>query len=266
MPYHPEHLAIEIDNNVATISIKDKKIAVVDLTHPVWQWGAEHTTDERYMQSIELVGDTKKLVGLGAKYLSGGKIMPIFKSRETNDGVKIFYDSDSLLETKREDHSKIYRARFHSYEHLHGLRLTDYIGYEVSDKKTGLAKIYDKQEKLIAEQIEPNKIKVMRSAGSRFTKLEEAEYAIVNQYKQASRLSNGCLSIHQMKPKEVTVYDNADKKIAKFKFYENGKMEECYQLDTKGTQKNYHHYNPQGKEDTLYQRFCLLKKTLFRSQ
>ena len=252
MTYNPEHLTIEIDDkNVATISNHDEKIAKINLNHPVWQWGVEHATDEQYMQSVELLGSTQKLVGLGAHYQKGGKIIPVFKSRETRDKTKIFYDSDSFRETKRDCGDKIYKARFNSYEYMQGLIVTDYIGYEISDKKNELAKIYDQHGKLIAEQIEQNKIKLMSSAGTRFTNLGGAEYAIIEQYGQPTRLSNGCLSIHRMKPKEVTIYDNNDKQMAKFKFYENSKIEECYQLNTKGKRRNYHHYNTKGKEDTF---------------
>ena len=261
MSYNPEQLMIKKDaENIATIvSESGEEIARIDLNHPTWQFGAKHVSDEQYMQSIELLGNTKKLEGISAHYFREGIVVPSFKSRETKDGTNIFYDvncdadnSIPFCEVKRDCGDKTYIARYNSYEHMQGLTITDYVGYGVLDQKTDLVKVYDEHENLIAEQIEKQKIKVTPAAATKYTALKGSAYAIVELYGEPARLPGGCISIHRMKPKSATVYDNSDKEMAKFKFYENGMIEECYQLNKQGKRKNYHHYNTSGKENTLW--------------
>lgn len=261
MSYKPEQLMIKKDaENIATIvSESGEKIARIDLNHPAWRFGAKHVSDKQYMKSIELLGNTKKLEGISAHYFIGGIVVPSFESRETKDGTNIFYDVDCdednsipFREVQRDCGDKTYIARYNSYEHMQGLTITDYVGYGVLDQKTDFVTIYDEHENLLAEQIEEQKIKVTPDAATKYTDLKGAAYAIVESYGEPARFPNGCISIHRIKPKSATIYDNSDKEMAKFKFYENGMIEECYQLNKQGKRKNYHHYNTSGKENTLW--------------
>ena len=82
------------------------------------------------MQSIELLGDTKKLEGISAQYLKGGIVTSVFKSREIKDGTKILYEincnpdlSISFCERNRDCGDKTYMALFNSYKHMQGFVL-----------------------------------------------------------------------------------------------------------------------------------------------
>lgn len=267
MLYRPEKIRIKElgENIIEIVSTKSGPIARIDLSNDVWRVSSKQKSDEMYMQSIELLGDTKKIEGISAHYRIGG-VVPVLSSRETMDGAKITYDldydpeglSDSFREMKREDKNKIITPRYSSYEHMRGLEIVDYDGCDVLDKKSGLTKVYNKSGNLIAEQIDENRLKVMHLAGSKFTELQGAKYAIVEQYGGLARFSHGNISIHRMKPKTVTVFNENNKEMAGFKFYENGGLQEAYKVNNEGHKRGYRHYNNSGKNDTFW--YLLTKK------
>ena len=161
MQYFPEKLISKKEaDDIVIIKSDSEPIARIDLKHSVWHLSSEEKTDEQYMQAIELLGSTKKLEGIGAHYQIGGRIVPVFKSRETKDGTKIFYDTscDANLsvpfrEIKRDCGDKIITPRYWDYEHVQGLNITKYEGYEVFDKNNHKTTKYDKAGVVIPEQV-----------------------------------------------------------------------------------------------------------------
>ncbi len=160
MQYFPEKMILkkESDDVVAIIS-DNEPVARINLKHSIWRLSSEEKSDEQYMQAIELLGNTKKIEGIGAHYQIGGVIVPVFKSRETKDGTKIFYDTNSspdlsvsFREIKRDCGDKIITPRYWSYEHMQGLNTTRYDGYDVLDKKSHITTRYDKTGIIIPEQ------------------------------------------------------------------------------------------------------------------
>lgn len=160
MQYFPEKLMIKKkSDDIIEIRSDSEPIAKIDLKHSVWRLSSEEKSDEQYMQAIELLGNTKKLKGIGAHHQIGGIVIPVFKSRETKDGTKIFYDTSCnsdlsvpFREIKRECKDKVITPHFWSYEHMHGLNITKYDGYEVLDKKTAETTQYDKNGNIVTEQ------------------------------------------------------------------------------------------------------------------
>lgn len=160
MQYFPEKLISKKEaDDIVIIKSDSEPIARIDLKHSVWHLSSEEKTDEQYMQAIELLGSTKKLEGIGAHYQIGGIIVPVFKSRETKDGTKIFYDTSCasnlsvpFREIKRDCGDKIITPRYWSYEHMQDLNITRYDGYEVFDKKSNKVTKYDKEGVIIPEQ------------------------------------------------------------------------------------------------------------------
>ena len=156
MKYVPEDLRFKKneDNSVLILS-KNRPIAIVDMSHPVWNPSNEQKTDEQYMKSIKLLGKTKKLEGIGACYQLGGATIPIFRCRETKDGTQIFYSvehdseySSHLLETKRICEDKQITPIYSLLEYMKGFTTKRYDGFEMSDS-SGKTTRYDETGKLL---------------------------------------------------------------------------------------------------------------------
>ena len=160
MQYFPEKMILKKESeDVVVIKSDSEPVARINLKHSVWRLSSEEKSDQQYMQAIELLGNTKKLEGISAHYQIGGTVIPVFKSRETKDGTKIFYDtscnSDSSVpfrEIKRECGDVVITPHFLNYEHMQGLNITKYDGYEVFNKKSHKTTRYDKTGVIIPEQ------------------------------------------------------------------------------------------------------------------
>lgn len=268
MLYKPEKLTFkeQPDNFVLILSGK-KHIARIDLKNKAWKIDKE-ASDKQYMKSIELFEDTAKIEGIGGIYCPG-VVYPCFKSREKKDGTKIFYDYDGdsdvgsvLYEVKRDCGNKIITPRYVNYDYMRGFSELVFTGYQVSDKKSGYIKVYNNQRNMELEQIDEKKIKVFEPAKSKYTRLTDAEYAIIELNEKES--CNAIMGISDVKPKTATIYNDSDKEIAKFRFYKNGQVEECYRIRN-GKRTCYHHYDNTGKENTawyIFKRMLSRNKTL----
>lgn len=291
MGYKPENLIWKKKaNNIMEITTQDgKPIARIDLNHEVWRISAEEKNDKKYMDSVELLGNTKKLEGIGAYYRRGDGIMPVFKTRETTDGIKIFYKTNgkedgarTLQETKRIVNDEIFVPHFYSYEHMRGLEITNYMGYRVTDMKakhttfydasgrviehapiltgSNVIGFYDDLEQLVMER-EDNKLKLYPPSQSPFTQKPGTAYAVVEQYETKnvhSRLlrcvfDEGMYEVNweHLHPKDVCVYNKQDVPMMKIKYRENGRMEEIKKFDENGKQTEYHHFDKFGRENTM---------------
>ena len=168
MKYVPEDLRFKKNEDKSVLILsKNRPVAIVDMSHPVWQPSNEQKTDEQYMKSIKLLGKTKKLEGIGACYQLGGAIIPIFRCRETKDGTKISYSvehdskySSHLLETKRICEDKQITPIYSLREYVKGLTMKWYDGFEVSDK-SGKTTRYDETGKLLKPE-KPKDIKTVK--------------------------------------------------------------------------------------------------------
>ena len=160
MEYIPENLDWKRNpNNIVEIVSKNGPIARIDLNHEIWGFAAKHQSDEIYMKTIELLGDTKKLEGIGKISQLGGVVIPYFECRETTGGEKISYLLDTsspysleFREKERENDKRIINPLFHSYEHMQGLSFTEFSGYKVTDKKSGITTTYDKNGNILPEK------------------------------------------------------------------------------------------------------------------
>ncbi len=161
----PEKLTLKVkSDHTAVISSQKEDVAEINLNDSIWlPVSKDAKTDDRFMRSIQLSGETQKISNIGAMYVKDGdgmQIRPYFLKRETKNGDKISYrfsDTDSvLLEKVRENKDKIIEYRYWTYDTM-GFESTDYLGYDVTDKKTGVTVRYNALGEIIQGQQEKEK-------------------------------------------------------------------------------------------------------------